>query len=145
MLENIVTIFDDMSIMLKHLKKKRYEENMERFRGLHGHYFSEMATLMEEAADKEQTAQEIAVTVLDAAKQKLTRFGRIPGYAEVNLTFFMIYYIFPAILLTESPYSTAIADALQEEFKVRFKNSNISYADYQTIYDGFNEKILGIF
>ena len=92
-----------------------------------------------------QTAQEIAVTVLDAAKQKLTRFGRIPGYAEVNLTFFMIYYIFPAILLTESPYSTAIADALQEEFKVRFKNSNISYADYQTIYDGFNEKILGIF
>ena len=134
-----------MNPLLKRLKKKRYEENMEWLRENYGHYFKEMTELMEKAEDKEKMSAEIATAILDAADKKLRRWGRIPGYAEVNLTFFMIYYIFPAILLEESPYSTALADALQEAFRKRFKNENIRYADYQTIHDGFNEKILGLF
>ncbi len=145
MLDNFSEVFGDMNPLLKRLKKKRYEENMEWLRQTHGHYFKEMTELMEQAQDKENTASDIAAAILDAAENKLKRWGRIPGYAEVNLTFFLIYYIFPAILLEESPHSTALADALQEEVKRRFKNSNIRYADYQTIHDGFNEKILGLF
>ncbi len=145
MLDNFSEVFGEMNPLLKRLKKKRYEENMEWLRENHGHYFKEMTELMEKAEDKEKMSSEIATAILDAADKKLRRWGRIPGYAEVNLTFFMIYYIFPAILLEESPYSTALADALQEAFRKRFKNENIRYADYQTIHDGFNEKILGLF
>ena len=145
MLDNFDDVFGEMKPMLSRLKKKRYEENMEWLRETYGHYFKEMTELMDKAEDREKTSSEIASSILDAADRKLRRWGRIPGYVEVNLTFFMVYYIFPAILLEESPYSTAIADDLQEEFKKRFKNSNLCYADYQTIHDGFNEKIMGMF
>ncbi|HAG69021.1 MAG TPA: hypothetical protein DCL38_03505 [Lachnospiraceae bacterium] len=145
MLENFDAVYDDRSVMLKRLKKKRYEENMNRFREVHGHFFREMMTVMEEAEDKAAASREISGIILDEGIKKVKRFGRVPGYEEVNLTFFMIYYIFPAILLEESRYNTMVADALQAGFNERFKNSNIRYADYQTIHDGFNEKILGIF
>ncbi len=145
MLDNFETVFDNMQVLMKRLKKKKYEENMIRFREVNGHFFTEMMELMEESGGSKDKASEIAQVFMEAVKKKFTKWGRIPGYAEVNLTFFTIYYIFPAILLTESPHSIMVADAIQESFRELFKNSNIQYADYQTIHDGFNEKILGIF
>ena len=37
MLENAVTMFDNMDLMLKKLKKKSYEENMQQFLGKNQH------------------------------------------------------------------------------------------------------------
>ena len=102
MIENIVTIFDDMSDMLKRLKKKRYEQNMDVFVQRHGHFFQEMIQLVDESEDKEKTAKEIATEFADAVQKKFTKWGRIFGYVQVNLNFFMIYYVFPAILLERS-------------------------------------------
>ena len=77
MLDNFSEVFGEMNSLLKRLKKKRYEENMEWLRENHGHYFKEMTELMEKAEDKEKMSSEIATAILDAADKKLRRWGRI--------------------------------------------------------------------
>ena len=52
MLDNAETMFDNMDLMLKKLKKKSYEENMRQFLGKNQHYFREMTDHMEAAQDK---------------------------------------------------------------------------------------------
>ena len=42
MLKNLETMFDNMSDMMKKLKKKSYEINMEQFLEKNGHFFQEM-------------------------------------------------------------------------------------------------------
>ena len=41
MLQGIETIFDDKEVMLKHLKKKSFEENTKNFLAKNSHFFEE--------------------------------------------------------------------------------------------------------
>ena len=67
------------------------------------------------------------------------------GRTQADLNFFMIYYVFPAILLVENENVTLIADAIRDEWRKAFKNSQISYTDYESLLGSFREKIFGIF
>ncbi|MCR5791115.1 MAG: hypothetical protein K6G83_14630 [Lachnospiraceae bacterium] len=172
MLDNIITIYNDMPDMMKRVKKKKYEANMNYFRETYGHFFTEMMELMDASEDQEKTAREIADTVIAATKEKFTKWGRIRGYVQVNVNFFAIYYIFPAILMEaggQKPVRTAasenapegaegsqpekvkkktgvmVADTLRDQWNASFADTHIQYADYQTIHDAFNEKIFGMF
>lgn len=145
MLEGVEKIFEEMQPMMKKLKKASYEKNMFAFREKHSHYFLEMTDYMKQAEDKEKAAKEIAVSFADKVEKQYARKGKIGGRVQADLNFFMIYYTFPAILLTGSEYAKMIADALCGEWGARFKDSKIGYTDYDTIYKGFREKILGIF
>ena len=64
---------------------------------------------------------------------------------QADINFFMIYYVFPAILKTGHEDSRLVADSICAEWKGRFKNSEIGYTDYDTLHDSFREKIFGIF
>ena len=64
---------------------------------------------------------------------------------QTDLNFFMIYYVFPAILLTEHDDAKLIADYLCSRWGEKFKNSKIQYTDYDSLYVSFREKIFGIF
>ena len=147
MLNQIETIFDDMKPMMKKLKKKNYRENMDGFLNRHGHYFHEMTALTAEAEDKEKTAAEIAAVFVDGVERKFIspKKGRIDGVVQLDLNFFMIYYVFPAILMTGHEDAVLIADRLRDEWGSRFKDSKIQYTDYDTLYGAFREKIFGIF
>lgn len=145
MLENVETIFDNMQAMMKKLKKASYEKNMKEFREKNGHFFFEMTAYVEQAVDKQQAAQEIAVSFVDRVEKHFTVKGKIGGRTQADLNFFMIYYTFPAILLTESEHAKAVADAVCGEWGNRFKDSKIRYADYDKIHGAFREKIFGIF
>lgn len=147
MLENVESIFDNYKEMLKKLKKKVYQENMSKFRDEYGHYFEEMVECVDEALeeDKTDTINEIAVTLIDAVKQKYEKNGKMNGRTQADLNFFMIYYVFPAILLIENENVTLIADEIRDEWRKTFKNSNISYTDYESLLGSFREKIFGIF
>ncbi len=147
MLNQIETIFDDMKPMMKKLKKKNYRENMDGFLNRHGHYFHEMTALTAGAEDKEKTAAEIATVFVDGVERKFIspKKGRIDGVVQLDLNFFMIYYVFPAILLTEHADARLIADRIRDEWSRRFKDSDIQYTDYDSIYGAFREKIFGIF
>ena len=145
MLDGVEKIFENMQTMMKKLKKASYEKNMVGFRDEHGHYFSEMMAYMEAAEDKESAAKEIASEFVDRVEGNYKVKGRINGRIQADLNFFMIYYTFPALLMTGSDHAKTVADAVCAECGSRFKDSRINYADYDTIYAGFREKILGIF
>ncbi|GFI16051.1 hypothetical protein IMSAG249_02188 [Lachnospiraceae bacterium] len=145
MLEGVEKIFEEMQPMMKKLKKSSYEKNMFDFREKHSHYFREMADYMDQAQDKEKAAGEMAASFVDKVEKHYTQKGKIGGRVQADLNFFMIYYTFPAILLTGSEHAKVIADTICREWGARFKDSKIGYTDYYTLYDGFRDKIFGIF
>ena len=147
MLENAETMFDNLDLMLKKLKKKSYEENMRQFLWKNQHYFQEMTDHMDAAQEKDKAAGEIAAALGDCVEN---RFGKgekkkISSRMQADINFFMIYYIFPSILKTEHEDCRLIADTICAEWKRRFKDSAIGYTDYDSLYESFREKIFGIF
>lgn len=145
MLENVESIFDGMSDMMKKLKKASYEKNMKGFREKNGHFFEEMASYVEGAQDKEAAAKEVAHVFTDAVKEEFSVKGKIKSRTQADLNFFMIYYVFPAILMTQSEEKDLIAGNIRDEWAVKFRDSKIQYADYDRIYGAFREKIFGLF
>ncbi|MDD3402207.1 MAG: hypothetical protein PHQ72_02465 [Hespellia sp.] len=146
MLDHVETMFDNIPGMLKKLKKRSYESNMTVFREKNQMYFAEITDYVDGQENKEGACSEIAGLLADAAEKRFAGSnGKIKARQQADLNFFMIYYTFPAILLTENENANLIAQSLCDEWGKRFKNSNISYTDYDSIYNTFNEKILGIF
>lgn len=145
MLQQIETMFDNKEAMLKKLKKKSYEERMGTFREKNDHYFEEMTAYVEGAEDKETAAAEIATTLTEAVFNHFQKKGKMNGRTQADINFFMIYFVFPALLLTEHEDATLIADTICEKWAKAFKNSNIGYTTYQKLYDSFRHKIFGLF
>ena len=147
MLTNIEIIFDNQQAMMKHLKKKSYEENMKVFLGKNGHYFTEMNEYMDAADDKERAAKELGTCFVDAVEKKFAKGkkGKIASPIQADLNMFMIYYVFPAILKTEHADSKILADGVCNAWREKFKGGQIGYTDYDSIYNSFREKIFGIF
>ena len=146
MLDNIVSIFENKKELMSHLKKKSYEKNMKAFRNAYNKYFFEMTDYVGIAEDKETAAKEIAKIFVDETEKNFAKGlrKRIPGYVQSDLNLFMIYYVFPAILMTLHDDSKLIADTLCNEWKARFKDGQIGYTDYETLSGAFKEKIFGI-
>lgn len=145
MLEQAVSIFDGMQVMLRKLKKASYEVNMKEFRKRHGHYFTEMTEYVQDREDKKEAAQEVSHLFIKAVEEGFGEKGKIKGTAQADLNFFMIYYVFPAILLTGNEQARLLADTLCSIWGDTFKGSKIGYTDYDTLYKSFREKIFGLF
>ena len=145
MLDHVETMFDGMLDMMKRLKKDSYQENMKSFREKNGHFFQEMVQYAKQSAEKETAAGEIAERFTDAVRDGFSKKGKIRPHTQVDLNFFMIYYVFPAILLTQSEDAKLIADHIRDAWAATFKDSDIQYADYDKIYGAFREKIFGLF
>ena len=93
-----------------------------------------------------RAAEEIADTLINRVEKKFaSKKGKIDSRTQVDLNFFMIYYVFPTILGTEHEYAKLIADSICSAWGKRFKESQIQYTDYDTLYGSFREKIFGIF
>lgn len=146
MLQGIEKMFDDKKEMLKHLKKKSYEENTKSFLVKHGHFFTEMAEYTAQAADKDTAAEEIGQCIVDAVKPHfVNKRGKIDSRTQADLNFFMIYYVFPSILKASEEDGRIIADGVRNVWSRSFKDGEIRYTDYDTLYNSFHEKIFGIF
>ena len=104
MLEREEAIFDDMERMLDRIKKKVYKERMESFRKKNAQLLSEMVHFVEQAEKRHEAAAEVAKTLADAAETRFAKRRKISGRTQMDINLFMIYYVFPAILLTESYY-----------------------------------------
>jgi len=143
MLQEVESIFENMESMLKEVKKKTYEENMKEFYEKNEDIFLCMTKQLEVEIG-ETTIQQTADAFIEAVKAKFGKRGKIKGYLQIDLNFFMIYYVFPAILMTKEKNAKLMADTLCENWGKSFKNSIISYTDYDTLHDSFKEKIWGI-
>lgn len=147
MLDNIATMFDDMKSMMKHLKKKNYETNMDQFLKKYGSYFAEMTQHLEATEQKDVAVKELANCFVSEVEKRFAtgKKNRIPSYVQADLNLFMIYYVFPGILKTEHENASMIADGICAKWGETFKDSKIGYTDYDTLYQSFKEKIFGIF
>lgn len=148
MLDNVTVIFEDMKDMMYKLgrhKKKSYENNMMEFRNKHGHYFIEMTKYVASAENKEMAATEIADCFCNqCAAQFKNEKGKVKARYQADINLFLIYYVFPAISLLLDDNGNLISDKLCEKWNETF-NQKIGHADYQSIHDSFNEKLLGLF
>ena len=144
MLQQVESMFEDMAPMLKNLKKKNYETNMKAFREKNNDFFFEMMDQLK-FENKEAIARHLSNSFVAAVKQIFEKKGKIKGKVQMDLNFFMIYYVFPAILMTQSDHAKLMADTLCETWGNSFKESKIGYTDYDTLYESFKEKIFGIF
>lgn len=146
MLQGIERIFDDKETMLKHLKKKSFEANTEKFLAKNGYFFEEMAEYTAQAEDKKVAAEEIGKCIADAVKTCFANNrGKIDSRTQTDLNFFMIYYVFTSILRMGGDNGNVIADGVRDVWSKSFKNGEINYTDYDTLYNSFREKIFGIF
>ena len=144
MLQQVETMFADMAPMLKGLKKKNYETNMKAFREKNNEFFFQMMDQLK-TEKKEVVAKHISNSFVAAVKQLFEKRGKVKGKVQMDLNFFMIYYVFPAILMTQSDDAKLMADTLCETWGNSFKDAKIGYTDYDTLYESFKEKIFGIF
>ena len=155
MLQQVEAIFEDMAPMLKGLKKKSYEANMKTFREKNNEFFFEMMDQLK-VGNKEVIAQHLSYSnsstvgslsnsFVAAVKQIFEKNGKIKGNLQMDLNFFMIYYVFPSILMTQSDDAKLMADTLCETWGKSFKDAKIGYTDYDKLYESFKEKIFGIF
>ncbi len=141
-------MFDNMEAMMYRLKKKAYKERMEQFREKNGTILAEMTDFVERAkeTDRGGAAAQTAKALADAVEARFAKRGKISGRSQMDINLFMIYFVFPAILLTHSEYAGLLADAVRDEWRGRFKNSEqLGYATYEEIYNTFQEKFLGLF
>ncbi len=145
MLEQVAGMFDNMEDMLKKLKKKSYEQRMNEFREKNNHFFTEMTDYVQQAEDKAEAIKTIADTFVTAVQERFAIKGKIKGRTQADLNFFMIYYVFPAILLTEHENAKEIADGICSKWGAFFRDSKIGYTTYDSLYSTFREKIFGIF
>jgi hypothetical protein len=104
-----------------------------------------MVDYVESAEDKELAAAELAAAFCDAVEERYTVRGRIKGTVQAELNMFMIYYVFPAILMTENENAEMITETLCTLWGKRFKDSKIGYTNYDNLYESFHTKILGFF
>lgn len=146
MLQGIETIFENRKVMLASLKKESYAENTDAFLAEHGHYFREMAEYIAQTEEKEAAAEEIGRCIADTVKVHfVNKRGRIDGRTQTDLNLFMIYYVFPGILKSCDEDGRVLADGICNIWRKSFKDSNIGYTDYDSLYHSFQEKIFGIF
>lgn len=145
MLDQIETMFDgyEKKLVFTTHKKKSYDGFLEEFRREHGHFFTEMTRLTGASDDKERTADEIAQAVIDGVNRKYRKWGRVSGRRRADLNFFLIYYVFPSLLLTGHPDAELIADHLRDTWNREMKEQ-ISYTSYEQIRESFHDKILGL-
>ena len=118
-------MFDNMEAMMDRIKKKVYAERMERFREKNLEILAQMTDFVEQAEEQERdkAAAQVAKALAGAVEARFAKRGKISGRTQMDINLFMIYFVFPAILLTQSEYAGLLADAIRDEWRGRFKNS----------------------
>lgn len=146
MLEQAGTMFDDMEAMIRHIKKKVYMERMEVFQAKNADTLREITAFVENAQEKQEAAAQVASILGDVVENRFAKRGKINGRNQMNINLYMIYFIFPSILMTKSECAEMIADAVRDEWRGRFKDSaQIDYTTYEDLCGSFQEKIFGMF
>ncbi|MBR1847933.1 MAG: hypothetical protein IJ791_01665 [Lachnospiraceae bacterium] len=145
MLEHVEVLFEDKAAMMRKLKRASYEENMKKFRETYKAYLEEMLEAVSTAESAEDAAKTVGAVFADRIFDAFAVKGKVKGAEHADLNLFMIYYVFPAILLTEDPNAHMLCDGLKTAWNGRFQNTNIGYTDYETLSNSFRNKIFGIF
>ncbi|SDB31381.1 hypothetical protein SAMN02910298_01558 [Pseudobutyrivibrio sp. YE44] len=131
---NVNKIFEDVAYLSKVHTKKEYEAHTINFKEDRYGEFEALVKASDVTAECKQFCEDVFAG--------FKKFGKVRGTDQMNLNYFMIYYVFPTIL-SEEEKGQEICDNLKDVWNERFK-CNINYTDYNSLYDGFQTKIFGI-
>lgn len=127
-------IFEDLSRLSKVHTKKEYEAAMDMFR-------ADRFSLLNELVESNDYAVYSRLFCQDV-QEGFKKFGKVRAAELMNLNYFMIYFIFPSILL-EKENGVEICDVLRDTWNDFFK-ANINYTDYESLMGGFQTRFFGI-
>ena len=145
MLDNAYMMFDTALLIFRKQKKETYAKRMETLRSDYASVFEEMTSYVGAASDKAAAAKEVGEAFSENVFNNYSKNGRLRGSLKSDLSLFMVYYVFPALLLTQDENATLIADNLRDEWVKKFGNTGMGYTTYNEIYGNFREKIFGLF
>lgn len=128
------------------IKKKVYKERMEAFWRKNTDTIKEMTGYVEKAENQKEAAAEVAAALGDVVAKRFGKKGKINGRSQMDINLYMIYYVFPSILMTKSECAEILADAIRDEWRGRFRDSaQMNYTTFEELCGTFQEKFLGIF
>lgn len=145
MIDNIESMFGDVRILMNRLKKKEYIVRMESFQKENEEVISKIVGYVGESEDVNAASKEVAVELCDKVFEKFAKKGKIKSTEQIDINLFMIYYVFPAILLTQDANATTICDTIRDEWRIKFNNPEFGYMNYDQVCGSFNTKLFGIF
>lgn len=132
---HVKEIFSDCSYFLKRFDDENYKYNMELFRKKWNGTFVDTILANNYDADSASFVSQVKVLY--------TRFGKLKQSRRQELGLFMIYYVFPAIILTECENAGSLCDVLLASWNKEME-TDITYMNYEEILATFNDKLLGM-
>ena len=145
MFDHSAAMFDGYRNKLRKIKKKTYEERFSVFYDENKEIFSDMTQYIKGRDDKDVAASEVANIFAENIFAEYARGGRLSGSDKADLSLFMIYFVFPSILMLEDANSTVLCDAIRDEWRKRTENPSFDYTTYEDLHGSFQEKLFGIF
>ena len=145
MFDSTDIMFDKYQRKMGKVKKRDYEIYSEEFMTENRACLEEMLQYVNAREDRQLAAKEVATVLFDNVTRQLGKFGKLRRNTVIDLSIYMIYYLFPSILKLENESSTLLCDAIRDEWRIRSKNENYNYASYDEVYKGFKEKLFGFF
>ena len=145
MFDNTVSMFDGYRSKLKKIKKKTYEERFDIFFAENRACFEDMTQYIKGREDTETAAGEVANIFAENVISEFGRSGKLSGSDRSDLSLYMIYFIFPAILKIDDANSKLLCDAIRDEWRRRTDNPSYDYTTYEDLHGSFQEKLFGLF
>ena len=135
----MIKLFDDYEILLTGFNRAKYIKNMQVFKEKYKDALTELY----------RQSKEEYRSFCEAVYKRYSFMGKVGKMKKKDLNLFMIYYIFPAMLLkgednAEKEMAHTGGDSLLETWNSVF-DTDISYLEYPVILEGFNDKLFGVF
>ena len=135
----MIKLFDDYEILLTGFNRAKYIKNMQVFKEKYKDALTELY----------RQSKEEYRSFCEAVYKRYSFMGKVGKMKKKDLNLFMIYYIFPSMLLigednAEKEMAHTGCDSLLETWNSVF-DTDISYLEYPVIIEGFNDKLFGVF
>ena len=135
----MIKLFDDYEILLTGFNRAKYIKNMQVFKEKYNDALTELY----------RNSKEEYRSFCEAVYKRYSFLGKVGKMKKKDLNLFMIYYIFPSMLLkgednAEKEMAHTGCDSLLKTWNSVF-DTDISYLEYPVILEGFNDKLFGVF
>ena len=138
-------MFEGFKTKLKKIKKKTYEERFAAFFDENRACFEDMLQYVKGREDTKTAASEVANIFAENVFSEYASNGKLAGGIRIDLSLFMIYFVFPSILKIGDANSEVLCKAIRDEWRIRTDNPDFDYTTYEELHGSFQEKLFGLF
>ncbi len=145
MFDQVPQMFQGYKTRLRKIKKKTYEVRFAEFLDENRACLEDMTQYIKGRDDAAVAAAEVANIFAEHVFAEFSNNGKIQAGTKVDLSIYMIYFLFPSILELGDPNSQLLCDAIRDEWRRRTDNPSYDYTTYEDLHGSFQEKLFGLF